>query len=294
MTGIKRARRRRGGFSLAELLVVTGIVAILVAILLPYLEKVREQARRQTCADNLNAINRALRAYANLNKNFYPRTIYESAAHPIGYSAFSGADSLNPFTTGTTVAPNDVTASLWLLVREGFAQPRLFVCPSTSDETDPMTTGGQRAARENRSNFTSGHFLSYSYASPFSNAKGYVLDDTQPADFALMADKNPGAAGATGPPYDASEFALARANSPNHFQAGQNVLYADGHVSFQTTPYCGVGVADRRDNIYSARASRPSTQPSDPLPPPESNGVGGHDVGPAAATDSYLVPTKDD
>ena len=31
------------------------------------------------------------------------------------------------------------------------------------------------------------------------------------------------------------------------------MLYADGHVSFQTTPYCGVGTAGRRDNIYTAR-----------------------------------------
>jgi prepilin-type N-terminal cleavage/methylation domain-containing protein/prepilin-type processing-associated H-X9-DG protein len=279
--------RSRRAFSLAELLVVLGILGILVAILLPYVEKVRETSRRAQCMANLSQIMTALRSYASVNDHFFPSTIFDKAHG--GYAAFTGADSPDPFAKDTQVKPNDVSASLWLLVHEGYLQPKSFVCPSSGNEVDPMRTDGNAMGPEKRSNFTSGQYLSYSYASPFSTADKYKLDDTQPSDFALIADKNPGV---IGPEFDASPFELAAANSRNHRQAGQNVLYADGHVQFQMTPFCGTGTTDHRDNIYTARA--PVPVPSNLIPPVESTGFLGHDVSPAAANDSYLVPTDED
>lgn len=64
--------RRRRGFTLVELLVIIGIIAVLISLLLPVLNKAREQARRAVCANNVRQIAYGAIAYAQDNQGILP------------------------------------------------------------------------------------------------------------------------------------------------------------------------------------------------------------------------------
>jgi prepilin-type N-terminal cleavage/methylation domain-containing protein/prepilin-type processing-associated H-X9-DG protein len=73
-TSASFARRsaRRAGFTLVELLVVIGIIALLISILMPALSKARKQALNANCMSNLRSIGQALQIYAAENKGKMP------------------------------------------------------------------------------------------------------------------------------------------------------------------------------------------------------------------------------
>jgi prepilin-type N-terminal cleavage/methylation domain-containing protein/prepilin-type processing-associated H-X9-DG protein len=105
--------KQKNGFTLVELLVVIGIISVLIAMLLPALNKAREAAKTVQCASNLHQIGMGMRMYANDNHNYLAP----------GIAAFAGFNySSWQYQLGKAMLGSE----------DGWENP-VFECPSATD-----------------------------------------------------------------------------------------------------------------------------------------------------------------
>jgi prepilin-type processing-associated H-X9-DG protein/prepilin-type N-terminal cleavage/methylation domain-containing protein len=148
MSSAPRTARPRA-FTLVELLVVIGIIALLISILMPSLSRAREQANLVKCMSNLRQVGTAMMMHATEHRNYVPLGgLMYATPTPAGlgdaamkkYSYYSDGGTLRPMPIPAALAPylgqtlrSDTVANLQADMDSGPVRD-VFTCPTQGRE----------------------------------------------------------------------------------------------------------------------------------------------------------------
>jgi prepilin-type processing-associated H-X9-DG protein len=225
--------RRAAAFTLVELLVVIGVIALLISVLLPALNRAREAAQATKCAANMRAIGQAVHMYASGNKDFLPMS--EGLFKPWGrwYTQLVGTKSLN----AGFITPQPGNPTYNILDQSS----SVFICPSdravqqlTLNRIDQNGNGTSYLPNAMvLASFSLGHTVPFKM-SRHKNASTRLVFTEKPAvnSVQIVVGENAKYRVSAGPgifqAYDLTYSVAARHGSKSNLQA--NVLFLDGHV----------------------------------------------------------------
>jgi len=255
---IEKSGGRLTGTPFAVLGVIIPVLIFFV-ILWPMLINVRQKACRMACGTNLTQIGMAILIYANDYDNKLPRSGGEDTPWAMRIPDWQAnnrfvAYGLAPDGSGGEAS---ITSCFYLLLKYCYPpDPRIYVCKGDTGATAFNPTDEGVGGRELIDFWDFGpeprKHCSYSYHQPFSL---YPLTTSSNPGLAVAADRNPWI---DAPSYAAKQFpgsfnpdggreARKAGNAIQHQEDGQNVLFLDGHVGFETRSFCAIN----DDNIYT-------------------------------------------
>jgi prepilin-type N-terminal cleavage/methylation domain-containing protein/prepilin-type processing-associated H-X9-DG protein len=196
----------RRAFTLVELLVVTGIIALLIGLLMPSLVKAREAAKRTECLSNLRQVNDAFHFYAMNNHDQVP----------LGYRAAAGV-GIKQYNSMVYSSTTKKFVLFGWLYRAGLMKtPQMFFCPSEGNEQEMLNTELNPWPPGTDGNPSMQAYEGYGcrpdYLIPDDPVDGTILPKlTQFKNKAILAD-----------------LTAAPARVDSRHRTGINVLYGDG------------------------------------------------------------------
>jgi prepilin-type N-terminal cleavage/methylation domain-containing protein/prepilin-type processing-associated H-X9-DG protein len=175
-------RRRASGFTLVELLVVIGIIALLISILLPALSKARQMANQTKCLSNVRQIVQAFVMYTNDNHGWFPHgAIKTGPEHPDDWIWWQ-SDRIANIADGGIGKYLDVSQTNYAVLQ----------CPSDSVNERPASVG---AAFTYNFSYTLNNFfrgVDQTSAAGFDNLQGVeqITSVARPADKVLIIEED--------------------------------------------------------------------------------------------------------